>query len=589
MEYTNEIYISDFSKWINEKELISNHTSSDKWETVSYETAQVKGSLLIASKNSYPSPVTITPNLEGYYKIYVCMGDISNGTGHIDLKLSDDEFERTMGAGRLMSYCQWTYTERIEESFWKIADMTNQSITISKPDKGIPYTANIFWIKFVKLTDEETEGYKHKKYQRNMIAHMDGDYHLYDVTNDIHDYCKPIYTMKDSDIGIICEEITNDRCDFSHKYDDYVSRDTLDDIRELNFKDLTERRFEIYKDQIEYAHKYGIQMFAADRMQLSNFAFDLDKPMFYIPFVENHPELRCKARDGSYIDFISYAFKETQDYMMESIHETAKHGFDGVLHIWTRGLSIFFEEPVIKRFEEKYGKEIDCRLLPENDSRLCEIRCDILTEFYKNIRKNLNDFAKDNGTKPLKIYLTCCFDVNSSKYYGIDVEKLAENKLIDGIIQTKLKISENTDGVIDDFGLIDIDKYLEKAKTDCIFERVSGSRMDLISEGMSDYLKIVNKYNLDFYSEIQWEGLKRPEEYVQGAKTVYKAGGKSISLWDCYPCRTTYLSEWNAVSELGNKNKVMEMSEITDAYHKIHKVLSYNGKDVRFFNPSWRG
>ena len=71
-----EIYISDLYAYAVGKGNLSPYSSKDKWEYVSYETSAAKGNLLIASSESRPSPVVIDPKLSGWYKIYVCLGEI---------------------------------------------------------------------------------------------------------------------------------------------------------------------------------------------------------------------------------------------------------------------------------------------------------------------------------------------------------------------------------------------------------------------------------------------------------------------------------------------------------------------------------
>ena len=589
-----EVYVSDLYAAVKEKESLLPYSSKDKWEYVSYETADAKGNLLLSSSESQPPAVTIEPKLSGWYKIYVCLGEICGSfeTGgifnNITLKLSGDEFPSTVSSARMGAYSMWNTSENVEESFWKCADMTGQSIEISKPDVGIRHTSNVFWFRFVPIYDGDAAAAK-KEPKRTMFAHMDGDFHMLDVTNAPRDYCKPIYAMKDSDVGIVCEEVMNDLCDHRRPGDDYSFRTCQDGVRDRAFKKLSDDRAAIYKEQIKYAHGCGIKMFAGHRMQLSNFSLPFENPMFRIPFVDENKDKRCVARDGTETDFLSYGYKEVRDYMTGAILDSARHGFDGVLCIWTRGIHLYFEEPLAARFKEKFGGDIDIRTLPADDARLVEIKCDIMTGFHRDVRRALADEAKKSGAKPIKIYVTGCFDVASSKKDGIDVERLSKEGLIDGVIQTKMKLCELTDGVTDENGLIDIKKYAEKAKYDRMYDRITGSRIDLLAAGAGGYRAIADRYGIDFFTEIQWETYKKPEEYVLGAKQIYAAGGKGISLWDCYPSRVNILSEWAATSRLGDADEVMKMSDDPSTYHKIIKVLSYNGKDVRYISPSWRG
>ena len=591
-EKRREVYISDLYAAVKEKENLAPYTSKDKWECISYETAVSSGTLLLSSSESQPPAVTIDPKLNGLYKIYVCLGEICGSfeTGgifsNINIKLSGDEFPSTVSSARMGAYSMWSTTENVEESLWKCADMTGRTIEISKPDVGIKHPSNIFWFHFVPIEDGDAAPMEPK---RTMLAHMDGDFHMFDVTVTPRDYCKPIYAMKESDVGIICEEVMNDLCDHSRPGDDYTFRTAVDSVRASYAESLTRDRAAVYREQIEYAHACGIKMFAGHRMQLSNFSLPFENPMFRVAFVDENRDKRCVAPDGTETDFLSYGYKEVRDFMTGALLESARAGFDGALCIWTRGIHLYFEEPVAAKFKKKFGGDIDIRTLPEGDARLAEIKGDIIADFYRGVRRALADEAKKIGREPMKIFITGCFDVMSSKKDGIDVERLAREGLIDGVIQTKMKMCELTDGVTDENGLVDVKKYAEKAKHERMYDRISGSRVDLLAAGAGEYRAIADRYGIDFFTEIQWETYKKPEEYVDGAKQVYSAGAKGISLWDCYPSRVNILSEWAATSRLGDAEKVMKMSADPGDYHKIIKVLSYNGKDVRYISPSWRG
>ena len=75
----NEVIISDLAGAVREKDRLADFSTADRWEVVSYETAAVTGNLLIASEETMPEPVTIAPELTGWYRIYVCMADTGGG------------------------------------------------------------------------------------------------------------------------------------------------------------------------------------------------------------------------------------------------------------------------------------------------------------------------------------------------------------------------------------------------------------------------------------------------------------------------------------------------------------------------------
>ena len=587
----NEYIISDFSSAVLEKDRLSSDSLSDRWEAVPYETAEISGTLLIASELSEPDSVTVDPALEGWYRIYACMTEIT-ASNHIDLRLTDDEFPSTAMSGRLNRYAMWTPSENAEEALWKCADMTGQKVEISKVRNGIPHTANLFWLRFVPMSDDEVTEYlsvQNDRSRKTMFAHMDGDFHGNDDAKTPRGYCKALYAMKDSDVGVVSMEVTNDLIDFKRFDEPYAPR-TVFTIRRMEYmRHLSENREEIYPAQIAYAHENGMKLFAGHRMQLSSFAFPLEQPIFSVPFVDAHPELRCMARDGRAVDFLSYGYGAVQDFMIGNILESAKYGFDGVHLIFDRGQHLLFEEPVRQRYEKKYGADSDFYRLPLSDERLTDIKSEILTEFLGKLRSALTDYAAANGKKPMQIYITTYFSHEDALLDGFDMERFAKAGVIDGFIQAKMCVWEEADDVMAEDGKIDLAKYTEKAQTQYMIRRDHGSNMARLTAGAGKYREIADRFGVDFYSEIQWETYQPAEAYVKGARAVYEAGASRIALWDCYPCRVQILGEWAATSRLGKADEVSSKSDNIQAYHKVIKILSYNGKDMRYYNPSWRG
>ncbi|MBQ3489554.1 MAG: hypothetical protein IJA86_03080 [Clostridia bacterium] len=582
----NEYIISDFSSAVIEKENLSSKSLSDRWETVPYETAEISGTLLIASDTSEPLPVTVAPSLLGWYRIYVCMTDIFGGN-HIELHLTDDEFPTTAAPGKISRYTMWTSSEKAEEVLWKCADMTGQRITISKTKCGFPHTANILWLRFVPMSEKETADYlalRDNTARKTMFAHMDGDFHA----NDGENYCKSLYAMKDSDVGTVCMEVVNDLVEYSSFDAPYAPR-KADTWKRMEYcRRFSERRKEIYPGMIAYAHKNKMKLFAGHRMQLSSFAFPLEQPLFTVPFVDEHPEYRCLSRDGKMVDFLSYGYHEVQNFMIENILESARYGFDGVHLIFDRGQHLLFEEPVKARYAAKYGEE-DFYRLPLDDARLIDIKSEILTEFLMKLRLTLNEYAEKQGSTPLKIYMTAYFTYEDGLLDGFDIERFAAAGVIDGIVQAKMHVWEDTDGAMAEDGLIDLEKYAEKAKTEYVIRRDHSSNMARIVEGLPKYRAVADRYGIELFSENQWECAQPAEAYVKSAKAIYAAGGKGLALWDCYPCRVNNLGEWAATARLGHSESVFSMTDEAESYHKMIKILSWNGKDMRYYNPSWRG
>lgn len=580
-----ELIISDLGGAVLEKNSLAPYACKDRWEVVPYESAAASGSFLIASENTMPEPVTINMSLKGWYRIYVCLLETGSAK-HIDLALTGDLFSRTICPGNVQSHIQWQREEVAEESFWRCADMTGRNVIVSKPDAGIPYTSNLVWLRFVPMTENDVEAYKKACSEKTMLAHMDGDFHMHDGAKEPRDYCKMLYAMRDSKVGVVCQEITNELLSYEIP-NGYVGRNKFENVRLEYMKRLSDNRAEVYRKEIEFAHSQGMQMFAAQRMQLSNFAFPYEGPVFKIPFVDEHPELRCESRDGVPSEFLSYAYPQTGDFMIQSLLDAADHGFDGVMLIFIRGEHLLYEEPVRNKFRELYGDEVDCRRLPVSDPRLQRVRCDIMTEFMRRLRQKLNEYATENGKAPLKLYLSSYFTVESAMEEGFDIERLARENLIDGVIQSKKLRREDIDDVLADDGLIDLDAYAEKARREHVYFEIHGSDVPLLVKGVPEYARIADTCGIELYTEVQWEG-KQAHEYVNAAKQIFAAGGHKIALWDA-PVRVQKPSEWCGTAMIGDAETVAKMPDDEMSYRRIWKILSYKGRDMRYINPSWRG
>ena len=585
--------ISDFGNAVLEKDRLADFNATDKWEVVSYELKGVSGTMLNASAENFPAPVTVEPKLVGWHKIYVCMLDYGGRSfsNHIHLKLTDDEYSSHMRAADMGRYIAWSLQEKAEEALWKAADMTNQSVTIEKRKDGTEHTANILYLRFEPMSAEEVEKYKaqcENRQAKTMLAHMDGDFFLFERWDKPSDFLAALSVYKDADVGIVSQEIMNDMVNWEAVRPETVaSRRAWDHTRAYYMKRFQKMKDEIYPLEIEYAHRHGMKLFAAQRMALSNFCFPLAQKIFDLEFVCENQHLRCEQRDGTKSEFLSYAYKEVQDFMIGTVVKAAEYGFDGIELLFSRGVMLMFEQPVQDRFDAKYGSGIDVHRLPMSDERLIGVWCDIMGEFIARMRGALDEAAK--GGRRMEIYITAAHAAADSKTIGLDVEALAKAGLIDGVVQSNMSMWELTDDVLDADGLIDIQAYCRKAESEYIIKRQFGSDMPRLLNGLAEYRRIADENGIRLFTELQWENSRPAEQFVKAAKSVYAAGGQSIALWDCYPSRVQVRSEWNAVSHLGDREYVREMSEEGSAYYTIHKVLSFGGRDMRFYHPSWRG
>ena len=521
--------ISDFAAAVREKERLAAGCTAGAWELVPYETAGVSGTMLMASGETWPEPVTVDPGLSGWYRIRVCMADFGGGMekNHIDLSLSGDEFSRSVRAADMGPFVNWALDERVEESFWRCADMTGRRVRIEKVRDGLPHTANLLWLRFEPMDGPPEESAA----ERTVFAHMDGDFHMCDAARSPRDYCRTLYALRGSGVGILSQEVTNDIVDWdAPEPENWVPRAAWTRTRMDYSRRLWKDRDTAYAGEIAYAHACGIELFAGHRMQLSNFTFPSAQPMFALPFVTAHPELRCRTRDGRPCEFLSYAYPETQDFVIGMLLESARHGFDGVHLIFTRGQHLLFEEAAAARYREMFPGEPPMERLPAGDPRLLALRSEIMTGFLARLRQALDGYAREHGTKPLKVYITGYFSVEESLGDGLDIGRFAREGLIDGVIQSNMSVWEETDDVLGPDGLVDLTAYARKAEDRYVYKRAFGNDVPRTAAGAAGYRAVADRYGIAFYSELPWESTVQPEAYIRAAHEIRAAGGDRIAL-----------------------------------------------------------
>ncbi len=151
------IVFSDLANQCTPRTNISFKRELGKWNAVPYETVSAKGTLLGALHTNRPQPVTLDPQLKGWHRIFVGVVITTSNDDWakniVPLRLSGDAactsftpFKSLRGGG-------------VEDAFWKCADMTGQSVEISKYPRGMDNDVIIAWVRFVPMTDEEVREY----------------------------------------------------------------------------------------------------------------------------------------------------------------------------------------------------------------------------------------------------------------------------------------------------------------------------------------------------------------------------------------------------------------------------------------------
>ena len=536
------IILNNLWQYAAEQDRIKTERTEDCWQRVPYEIEDIQGEMLLAGECTSPEPLTLRVNLSGWYKIYICFVNMRSDN-YVYFKLTDDTGYCGIKNIALGSPRTWCNTEFAQELYWKCADMNGQEIVIDKPRDTQKNAACVAWIKFEPMNDEEVEGYREYRRaseNRCMHFHFDEDRNLEDTVDCLDGLVAQEAQLVGTDVG---------ECSFEISFDyDSVIDESYIPIRQIdrlwNRKDILFKKHKelAYRKRIEVLHNAGIKVYAANRMSVCSFHTPYDLKTWNSAFADAHPEYYCTMRDGSTVNVCSYAYPQVRRHIIDMYREHMKYGFDGATLIFTRGLNIAFEPPVLDEFKKLYP-DIDPFTLPMSDERLNGVWCGFMTEFMREFRAALPH---------IRINVVTDYTPDSAKRIGVDVQKWAEEGLVDGIIQGHMEIYEDLEGCLDNSGCIDLEIYQKLLRKKQIIRRIHGNAKEKVIEGIGKYKAMCDRYGIDFYAVMSWPRVIPYDQYPAYVEELRKAGAEKFFCWNSNQV-VWNLPELHTASMLGHK------------------------------------
>ncbi len=563
----NENIFYDIPTLVSEQENISADNHPEKWRIVDYESNGINGRLLWANENSKPKPVTLNVSLEGVYHIYVATIKLQTAYKHREtltgFKLSSEETKpqvRTMHPPATLRV--WKPTEWIEESYYTTADLTGEKFILFKPDLEFTISA-LAWIRLVPTEKEAAER------EPCMAYHFDKDYLEFDKYSAPREAFGILRMVSDGAPKLVLHE----------KFPVYdLSCVDLEDPRgHRGEKFYLNNHDEMDALLIDEAHKLGSKIYASFRMEAGGFSFPDDRMnyLFCDKWFEDHPEYRCITRDGRVVDTSSFAYPEVRRRVIEMIVKNSE-GFDGVDLFYHRGTFVAFEEPIKKMVWERYG--IDASRLPMSDPRLHTVFAHFMTLFMRELREALDTMEG----KRMGVNVFLFHDPKNSLYFGYNAEEWINEGLIDSICQGLMTHYEVLDGVLDEDGLVDIEKYKKALCERVIIDRDYSPDYQLVTEGAKEFMRICGD-KVDFYATLAWEG-STVEDTLSLTDGLKALGVKNFVSWNT-DHKTHILPLLNAEKFYSGGNPELYEERKT----KYYRVLSLGGNDTSHYNPSWKG
>ena len=560
-----EKIFSNLDDYIIEKDRISADYEDGKWKLFDYSTGLCDGKMLVTPEDSCPEDLSFDLNLKGLYDIYICLPKL-RAVNYLNLKLSSEPGFAGVFATDYIPM-NWTTEEFFEEVYWKTADLTGEKFVIRKTRSGLLSATGIAWIRCVPAEHQPVPAVN-----KCVQMHIDEDVALVDTLEADADYPAKIYPIKGTNAEFVSFEVGFDfECAPERKEDHLLHLDAAWDKN--NYKYIA-KKDTVYKTAVKYAKESGFGIYAANRMQVSNFITPFTRYGWNMKFVEENPQFLSETRTGTKVNVCSYAYPEVQDFVINQFVNVLKYGFDGITLIYHRGHFVGFDKPVIDRFAELYPG-VNPRLLPFKDERLHGVWCEFMNEFMQKLRTAVG--------ADVKINVITDYSLETSKHLGLDVKYWAENGLIDSVAQADMETFEDLEGCMDDKNpeFIDLEKYKYQLSQRTVVKRKFGKNVEKVCQHIPEDKNLKTLYGVEVYHVLPWVHRTPPEGYAPIVEQMKAAGAEKFLSWNTNHLMTD-LPEWNTVKTIGNE-------PIKETLRTFHRVLSIDGYDISQFHPNWRG
>lgn len=589
----------DLGKVFLPSDAISKQGKRDCWRAVPYRCGERNGTFLASLGDGRPADVSFCPELTGWYKIYVSVPAYENT--ELNLKLTKDEgfWKYSPTRTHRMSFVL------MEESLWRCCDMTGQSITISKNSMapGMGRDSMLAWLRFVPMSDAEVEQLLAEQARtdtKRLYATDDIHHGLYeDNITSLSSWSGFVEQYENSDVAWLSLEdislFTGGKCPGDDPENFGFSR--LGDY-------LVQKQLETFNAQetlthmVKKGHEMGLKMSISLRMAAWGMNYPFDQSYFDCPFYKENPQYRCVGRDGAVVSSLSYGYEAVQQKVIDQLVLDVSTGCDAITILANRSAPfMLFEKPVADRFFAAYGEYP--YELPMDEPRLNSIYCQIMTEFFRKLRKALDEASPD---KHIEIHLRTMYSLYDSKYVGLDCELLAKEKLVDLFISYPLRYREILrDSFLCD-GKVDLEKYVEHIYSDDpdafyyqrpvdfdSIEPYANSRGELVGPtdletNVQQWLDLEKHYGTPVHFEI-FPRVVAPETFRKKAERLYKAGAQSLALWDTYG-RVPFNALWSVMRKAGHKDAILNPGEPEFRYYRVHE---HAGEDMTRILLLWGG
>ncbi len=565
------VYITDLDH-CQPRSALSHEPQPYRWRMLPYETENLKGVLLAAGQNTQAPAITCPVKQEGWHAISI--GLLSKHTEtRLQLRLSGDS-----------TFSVITHTHRpekgprnrIDEIFWKFADLTNQDL-VFKPLPVVMVAVGsdalevpgcwIAYFKLVPLSDPEVETLKKDQARtdtKRLFAHNDSWSFTFAYGAESEtEIRREIEPFRNSDFSrLYWEAGMGDRMYYPSKIGLVATDEWIKDPYRTGdlqaakaWQTWKQKGIDPFKEALEYTHQVGLEFHAAYRV--AGFAFPPPEDSWTQGGVfEQHPEWRSSDREGRRTPRLSYAYAGLRQFVISLLKEIAEYPVDGVCLLFNRRPPVLEYEPlVVEGFQKKYNQ--NPRQLDPKDRRWLKYRATHLTQFMREVRRAMTEVEqRTNREDPIEVTAIVMSSEDENLLRGMDLKAWVEDQLVDTIIPytsvAGLKSSATS--------------WTDPKDADFFLRLVEGTECKLALNLMPRRMS--------------------PEEYRERAHSLYAAGAKHLFTWDTNTCqRSDYSPAWQALRRLGHREEISQWvrsgsARIDRPGTRLHKLgdwdLSYD-------------
>jgi len=547
---------ADMSQCLPAKNL-SRSFEKDRWQLIDYETTEgLKGVMASARPDESCGQLTLDLDARGLYRIYLGIYKTkshyrgSSSYGQLEVKLSKDAGFRRVGPEYKTVDEDGTTKfgdddpdihKVITEAYWKTAELTGQRLTFSQ--MPYPYNrpehaeiSNLSYVRLEPLSEEEKRLWQEaqpRDESRKLAlisctgqytGHTRGTYTFHPTSKQwFKDEFEP-YINSDFRIFIF-EALRGNSCVFKTKIGDIGRKDNhwqdnwVDPLAEFT----------------QLAHDNGMKIFAG--MRFIGVQYPMNRaPIAWARYYWKHPEWTKRNREGVRLTNWSLAFPEVRKYWLSLLREVLDCGIDGIqLHLNRSEPYVFYEEPVVRSFEKKYGE--DPRKLSVEDPRWVAHSAGYLTQYIREVRK----LVDEKPGRQLGVTISGRKNGQPAHYEEnhCDVETWLREGMVNYIMATPY-----------------LDASLLKK-----WRSIGGLGVHLWPDLMPR--------------------AQSAASYARAAKKYYEAGADGLCLWDGER-RTARISEWAAVQRLGHAGQLNRIMEEGPFYYRARGLKYLAGFDVKW-------